>query len=242
MRKEELFDIIGEADEHKVAAAGMAMAAKKMARSVPGKWAALAACLAVVVLIGITLVRTVSVQEPDVTGVSLGNSDLLVVNKLDSLVHSDMDVQFSYYDKLPHDVWMSVSEEFQNGTGIGYEDFTGRIPNTFELNDFYSISARGYKDADLKDEYSLHDYVFDYRTENGGEATIALCSFEAPLRDCYIMCDNPEQSEINGISVVVYGYRNSFMVQFSYKNVNYDIETNGITLEELHALLTGITA
>ena len=56
------------------------------------------------------------------------------------------------------------------------------------------------------------------------------------------MCDNPEQSEINGISVVVYGYRNSFMVQFSYKNVNYDIETNGITPEELHALLTGITA
>lgn len=242
MRKEELFDIIGEADEHKVAAAGMAMAAKKNSRSVRGKWAALAACLAVVVLIGITLVRTISGQEPAGTGVSLGKSDLLVVNKADSLVQADVDVQFSYFDKLPHDVWMSVSEEFQNGTGIGYEEFTGRIPNTFELDNFYSISARGYKDADLKDGYSLHDYVFDYRTENGGEATIALCSFEAPIRDCYIMCDNPEQSEINGISVVVYGYRNSFMVQFSYKNVNYDIETNDITYEELLALLTGITA
>lgn len=242
MRKEELFDIIGEADEQKVAAAGMSMAAKKRSRSVPGKWAALAACLAVVVLIGITLVRTISDQEPAGTGVSLGKSDLLVVNKADSLVQADVDVQFSYFDKLPHDVWMSVSEEFQNGTGISYEDFICRIPNTFELDNFYSISARGYKDADLKDEYTLHDYVFDYRTENGGEATIALCSFEAPIRDCYIMCDNPEQSEINGISVVVYGYRNSFMVQFSYKNVNYDIETNGITPEELHALLTGITA
>ncbi len=54
------------------------------------------------------------------------------------------------------------------------------------------------------------------------------------------MCDNPKQSEINDVSVVIYGYQDSFMVQFSHENVNYDIETSNITLEELEDLLIGI--
>ncbi len=54
------------------------------------------------------------------------------------------------------------------------------------------------------------------------------------------MCDNPRQSEINGVSVMIYGYQDTFMVQFSHENVNYDIETSNITLEELEDLLIAI--
>ena len=51
MKKEELFNIIGEVDEQKVAAAGMAMN-KKKSRPVWVKWGAMAACL--LLLVGFT--------------------------------------------------------------------------------------------------------------------------------------------------------------------------------------------
>lgn len=50
MKKEELFNIIGEVDEQKVAAAGMAMNTKKKSRPVWVKWGAMAACLCLVVV------------------------------------------------------------------------------------------------------------------------------------------------------------------------------------------------
>ena len=52
MKKEELFNIIGEVDEQKVAAAGMAMNTKKKSRPVWVKWGAMAACL--LLLVGFT--------------------------------------------------------------------------------------------------------------------------------------------------------------------------------------------
>lgn len=51
MKREELFNIIGEVDEQKVAAAaGMAINTKKKSRSVWYKWGALAACLCLLVI------------------------------------------------------------------------------------------------------------------------------------------------------------------------------------------------
>ena len=83
--------------------------------------------------------------------------------------------------------------------------------------------------------------MFEYKTGNGGETTIAICSFEEPLRDCFIECDNPKQSEINGVPFLIYGIQDNFMVQFSYENIYYDIETSNVTLEELEELLVSIT-
>ena len=50
MKKEELFHIIGEVDEQKVAAVGMAMNTKKKSHLVWVKWGAMAACLCLVVM------------------------------------------------------------------------------------------------------------------------------------------------------------------------------------------------
>lgn len=59
MKKETLFDIIGEADEQKVAMAGRAMTAKKKASPIWLKWGAMVACLSLVIVgairIGIAL-------------------------------------------------------------------------------------------------------------------------------------------------------------------------------------------
>ena len=249
MKKEELFRIIGEVDEQKVAAAGMAMNTKKKSRPVWVKWGAMAACLCLVV-VGAFVVPTLQgehgVVDPQPSGtpglsiVEPGKTNLLVANEVESVMSADMDVQLTHYNKLPYDVWMSVLENFHKLIGITYEEFTEKIPNIFECYNFYSLSTRGYKDANLENEYRLHDYVFEYQTESGGEAKIAICSAEEPLRDYFIKCDNPKQSEINGISVVIYGYQGTFMVEFSHENINYDIETSNITIEELEDLLVGI--
>lgn len=50
MKKEELFDIIGEVDEEKVKAAGQSLSKKKHSHKIWIKWGALAACICIVIV------------------------------------------------------------------------------------------------------------------------------------------------------------------------------------------------
>lgn len=258
MRKEEFAEVLGEISEKHILDA---RAERKAKKPVWVKWGAMVACLCLVV-VGAFVVPTLQGEyggagdpqpggTPGTSIVQPGNNyettqpartNLLVVNEVESVMSADMDVQLTHYNKLPYDMWALVLENFHKLIGITYEEFTEKIPNIFESYNFYSLSTRGYKDDNLENEYRLHDYVFEYHTESGGEAKIAICSAEEPLRDYFIVSDTTEQSEINGVSTVIYGYQGTFMVQFSYEDVNYDIETSNISLEELEELLTGIIA
>ena len=65
MKKENLFDIIGDVDEQKVATAGRAMAEKKKSRPVWFKWTAMAACLCLM-LVAFPMIQNFSdTQEVD---------------------------------------------------------------------------------------------------------------------------------------------------------------------------------
>lgn len=163
---------------------------------------------------------------------------VLEVNQLETPpVSMDMDVQYEFYMKLPYDVWQTVQEDFYTSVGISYDDFILKVPENFSLANFYSLSTRGYKDSGLEDKYQRHDYVFEYHTERSGNVTIAICSFESPLRDCFFECKNPKVTEVNGIKVRVYQYENTFFVEYMYEGVYYDIETQGVGTEELQELL-----
>lgn len=262
MKKEDLFDILGDIDSQYIKEAHTKDERKGIHMWV--KCGAVAACLAFL-FVGVPLITQLfpATEDniPEIDAEPLPNNskvedlqqsvdeattppekaDTLVVNEVENIMSADMDVQITSLDKLPHDVWVSVQEEFEENVGISYEEFTNKIPNTFECNHFYTLSTPGYKDADLEEGYRLHDYVFEYCTENGGEVTIAICSFEEPLRDCFIVCDNPVPSEMNGVEVLIYRYQEHFMVQFSHGKINYDIGTNNITLSELEDLLLSIT-
>lgn len=169
-----------------------------------------------------------------------GKTNRLVINTVKHTMFLDMDVQIMSFRKQDADAWASAVEDFHKFAGITYKDFTGRIPDTLEQCDFYSVSTRGYRETGSLGEYTLHDYVFNYQTQNGGRAKIAICSFEAPLRDCLLFCDNPEKSEINGVSMKIYGYQDTFIAQFSYNGINYGIETNNMAQDGLAELLTCI--
>ena len=81
MKKEELFDMIGEVDEQKVAAAGMAMAVKKKSRSVWRTWGAVAACVCLVVAglaVSGMLDRNPTGDDPDAGGTHLDGVDPII--------------------------------------------------------------------------------------------------------------------------------------------------------------------
>lgn len=168
----------------------------------------------------------------------------IVLNEPGDMAMADIDARLTDYRNQSESEWTSALTKFHDFTGFRYEEFVSRFPAAWEISRFYSMSARNYKDADSQDKYLLHDYVFIWQTQTDGEVTIALCPFEAPLRDCIVTCDNPKQSEINGVSLTVYGYANKsasyYATQFAYQNMNYDIEANNITLAEFEELLSAI--
>ena len=241
MKKEELFNIIGEVDEQKVVAAGMAMNTKKKSRPVWVKWGAMAACLCLVV---VGVLYGEYGQAPQQSDNSPGTSvihpetekaNLIVINEVENVMAADMDVQFSHYDSLSETEREIMLKEFKTVTGFDYNDFLEKISDAYVYQSFYSVNVP----AD-DTEYIPHDYVLEYQTEKSGEVRIAICPDEKPLRDCFIVCNDPKQSEINGISAVIYGYQGTFIAEFSYENVNYEIETENIILDELEDLLVDI--
>ena len=59
MKKEELFEIIGEVDEHKVCEAGQVMSVKKKTNTVWFKWATIAACLCLILVASIPFIANI---------------------------------------------------------------------------------------------------------------------------------------------------------------------------------------
>lgn len=256
MNKDQILDAIGAINDEAIADA-RAYRRPKFRRLV--KWSGMAACLAVVLFTAFSVLPHYLHQQgttpPDdfnngIAGTPdknthqspSGSNVELVVNQLDappSMV--DVDVELTHYDKIPYDVWKLVEEDFYTFANISYDDFVALIPEEYRMNmAFYSLATKGYKDSEQDDEYRLHDYVFDCQSDDGVQVTIALCNFEAPIRDCFISDENPEVSNVNGTPVIIYGYDNMYMVNFSYEGINYDIETKDMELDQLQELLVNI--
>lgn len=178
--------------------------------------------------------------QPEDESVQSDKTNRIAINAVKHTMSLDMDVQITSFSKQAADAWASAVEDFRKFAGITYEDFTGKIPDSLERCDFYSVSSRGYSESGSPGVYTLHDYVFNYQNQNGGSAKIAICSFASPLRDYLIFCDSPEKSVINGVSMEIYGYQDTFMVQFSCNGIYYDIETSNMNQDGLVELLTCI--
>lgn len=111
-------------------------------------------------------------------------------------------------------------------------------PKDFDNTQYYRILSKSIED-DNSDYTKLIQYEFVYfNTSNERQIVIAFSSSNKPIRDYHF--SNGEASIINGISLVIYKYENTYMTEFNYHNINFDIETNNITKDEFLTLLRSI--
>lgn len=227
-------------------------------RSTLRRWAGLAACLCLLAVGAAVLLPRLSPVVPgpntddpivspgqvvsDTPGTAAPEVDVkLRINKLNGMGMADIDLKVEHYDKLPYDVWQSILAGFHDRTGISYEDFTSRFPEGWEITSFYSYLTRGYKDGVRSEEYdTLHDYIFVLENGTGGSATVAICPFEMPLRDCFFVSENPKESTIGDTTLVIHGGDGLYMARFSHAGLYYDMELNGVSKSELEEFLVAL--
>lgn len=172
------------------------------------------------------------------------------VNYLKDLTTADMDVVMDFYygspevDKESENFeenpvtsesmkGSSFLEDFERANHMSCDDFTSKLSKEWVLEKFYSLSSRG----EISDSYKVHDYVFEYKKEDGGRATIAMCNFEKPLRDWFIDGGNAEISRVNAVEMKIFSHGKLFIADFNYRGIYYDITTKDVPIEELEGLL-----
>lgn len=255
MKKEErILNVIDKVDEKYIEEADPEIKIRKKAFSW-SKWGILVASFACILMIGSYVYQNSIPSTPTLPPQQDNNviSDLpadknlnidstspesnvtisMHVNEIDTPISSDMDVEYNDYNELSTQEWNSILDNFEKAVGMTYATFTAKISDIWELENFYSISTRGNIDG----QYQLHDYVFEYQTENGGNVKISLCPYESPLRDWFVDGNTAEPSTINDMEFIVYRYDNTFVAQLYFQNVHYDITANDITLADFEDLL-----
>lgn len=208
-----------------------------------GRWAALAACLGLLAAGAWLAPGGIATGPGGTSGAEVsvsGNGSAapgnrLVVNEAESILGLDMDVRIRSYGGLSEAERAAVMEEFAEATGLDYETLLGRIPAAFAGEDFLSVDAPAGAGT-----YAPHDYVFTFRTEDGGTARVAVCAGGEPLRDCLLLCEDPEISQVGGEDVVICGDGGRYMAQFTHEGVGYDVEAKAVSLAELEELLEGL--
>ena len=84
----------------------------------------------------------------------------------------------------------------------------------------------------------IHDYVFNYREDSSNNITIAFSEIEEPIRDYYI--EKGKASKIGDVELVISQWEEMYIVNFESKGIYFDIETTGVTENELVELLKSI--
>ena len=85
----------------------------------------------------------------------------------------------------------------------------------------------------------MHDYVLNYRKDDLNEIKIAFSKVESPIRD-YFIGDGEKISKIGNVELKVSQWEKMYIVTFEYDDIYFDIETTGITENELVNLLKSI--
>ena len=115
------------------------------------------------------------------------------------------------------------------------------IPNDLKQKDMYALYVSN-TEKEIKDrKYDiLHDYVIYYENKDKQRnIKIAFSEISNPIRD-YLMGDIEKTSKINNIDVEISKYKDLYLVTFSYSNLFFDVETSGITIDELVDLLESV--
>lgn len=150
------------------------------------------------------------------------------INKLDekALVDYAIDAQMRKIDAKESTVDLSF-------------DIEAKLPKDFEEN--CSVVGIYVKGENPKKYDVLQNYEFRYKNKAETRTITLGIGFKErkPMRD-YYFADVKKVSKIGEVELKITQYENSYLVIFSDKDVNYDIETRGITQDELVEFLTSL--
>lgn len=161
--------------------------------------------------------------------VDIGKTDAndgveLNINKIKdmSMTSLDADVKTIELENLP--------EEFKFMESLV-------APAEYQLESSYMVNVRSNRDIAEYDV--IHDYVFNYRKDSSNDIKIAFSEIEAPIRD-YFIDEGDKVSKIGEVELVISQWKEMYIVTFEYKDIYFDIETTGVTRNELVSLLQSI--
>lgn len=154
-----------------------------------------------------------------------GNSNIeLNINRLNNkdMLSFDADVKIIEMEEIP--------EEYKFMENIS-------IPEEYVFENSYQVYTRESKDTD---QYSvLHDFVFHYRKDELNDIKIAFSKIETPIRDYYIE-NGKKVSKIQGVELNISQWKETYIITFKDKDLYFDLETTGITEEQLVDFLESI--
>lgn len=181
--------------------------------------------LVAVLTIGIVAVNLENKPEDKKMIASEGIKVELNINQIKQMSQTrlDADIKTSDFENLP------TKFDFIKNV---------KTPSSITLTNKYNIYVKSNKDIAKYD--ILHDYVFSYTNKNNTkDIQIAFSELEKPLRDYYIE-DGEKESKIGETKVLISQYEDLYIATFEKQGTYFDIETKGITQQELVDLLTSV--
>lgn len=115
------------------------------------------------------------------------------------------------------------------------------IPSDITSNRVFKYYSKDYTKG-MNSEYNIFEgYEIIYYTQNNRNIDIFMLKNNEVRARCYsINLEDMNVSKINNANVKIMVNGNNYIAIFSYNNINYDIETNGISKEEFINLLNSI--
>ena len=98
------------------------------------------------------------------------------------------------------------------------------------ISEVYTKSNASQEEFDI-----LHDYNFLFSNEENS-AKISLCMNGKPLRD-YFFQSEEVVSNYDGIDTIFYRFKDNYIVRFEKNGINFDIETSGISKDDMLLLV-----
>ena len=161
--------------------------------------------------------------------VDIGKTDAndgveLNINKIKdmSMTSLDADVKTIELENLP--------EEFTFMENL-------QIPEEYNFENGYTVYTR--ENTDTAEYNVLHDYILNYRKDDLNDIKIAFSEIEEPIRD-YFIDEGDKVSKIGEVELVISQWKEMYIVTFEYNDIYFDIETTGITENQLVDLLESI--
>lgn len=118
--------------------------------------------------------------------------------------------------------------------------FKGAITLPKDLDETYQFIVYIRENNDSTDYNIINNYIIGYSNGNDKSIQVAYSKDHKPMRDYYFSDEGSKVTTINGIELKIYKFEKIYFTEFTFNGYNFDIETSGITEQELSNFLLSV--